>query len=129
MCVQLFTAFEEAILKLHACTLVSAIKSKMATISIETKYEEKSDFVFSSECFTLIIINIQLNELVKKLLKHLFIICELILTKYCRRQKEEEEREREWRREEKVRIREERRKEREYKRKLKVSLDKCGLFP
>ena len=34
-CVQFFTAFEEAVLKL--CSLVSALKSKMATISMETK--------------------------------------------------------------------------------------------
>ena len=32
MCVQLFTAFEEAVLKL--CTLVSALKSNMAAISM-----------------------------------------------------------------------------------------------
>ena len=36
MCLQLFTAFEEAVLKL-LCTLVSALKSKMAAISMETK--------------------------------------------------------------------------------------------
>ena len=45
MCVQLFTAFEEAVLKL-LCTLVSALKSKIATISVETKRGKKNYFVF-----------------------------------------------------------------------------------
>ena len=57
--VQLFTVFEEAVLK-----LVSALKSKMATISRETKHGEKIYFVFSPYFFILIIINVQLyNEM------------------------------------------------------------------
>ena len=39
MCVQYFTAFEVPVLKL--CTLVSALKSNMAAISMETNSGEK----------------------------------------------------------------------------------------
>ena len=54
MCVQLFTAFEEAVLKLYICSLVSALKFNLAAISMETNREKKYfDF------FILIIINIQ----------------------------------------------------------------------
>ena len=53
--VQLFTAFEEAVLKL----LVNALKSKMAVISMETKRGEKNILFFSPYFFILIIINVQ----------------------------------------------------------------------
>ena len=53
--VQLFTAFEEVVLKLYG-TLVSALRSNMAVISMETN--RGNDF-FSPYFFILILINIQ----------------------------------------------------------------------
>ena len=47
MCVQLFTAFEEAVLK-----WVSALKSNMAAISMETNRGKKFVLVFSPYLFT-----------------------------------------------------------------------------
>ena len=41
MFVQLFTAFEEAVLKLYVLYLGECLKSKMAAISMETKRREK----------------------------------------------------------------------------------------
>ena len=55
MCVQLFTAFEEAVLKV-ICTLVSALKSKMATIWNRSAGKK---IIFFSIFFILIIINVQ----------------------------------------------------------------------
>ena len=51
MCVQLFTAFEGAVLKLYVRTLVNALKSKIAAISMETKCGGKNYFVFFSIFF------------------------------------------------------------------------------
>ena len=55
MCVQLFTEFEEAVLKL-ICTLVSPLKANMAAISMETK---RGNFFFSPYFFIVIIISVQ----------------------------------------------------------------------
>ena len=60
MCVQLFTAFEEAVLiNKVICTLVSALKSKIATISMETKHGKFFILFSSPYFFILIIINVQ----------------------------------------------------------------------
>ena len=48
------------------CTLVSALNSKMAAVSMETKHGEKNYFVLSPYFFILIIINVQWNEWVEK---------------------------------------------------------------
>ena len=52
------TAFEEAVFKV-ICTLASALKSKMAAISMETKRGKKIILFFSPYFFILIIINVQ----------------------------------------------------------------------
>ena len=59
MCVQLFK-FEEATGFKVICTLASALKSKMATISMETKREKKIILIFSPYFFILII-----NDIIK----------------------------------------------------------------
>ena len=53
------------------CTLVSALKSKMATISMETKRGEKL-FCFFSIFLILIIINVKWNEWIEKWAKQFF---------------------------------------------------------
>ena len=63
MCVQLFTAFEEP--------LVSALRSKMAAISMETKRGKKIIF-FLSIFFILIKINVKWNEWIEKWAKQFF---------------------------------------------------------
>ena len=50
MCVQLFTAYEEAVLKLYV-PRGSAQKTKMGAISMETKRGKKNYFVFFSIFF------------------------------------------------------------------------------
>ena len=67
VCVHLnFTAFDEAVLKLYTCTLVSALKSNMAAISMETNRGKKIVVCFFAIFFVLIIINIQWNDWVGK---------------------------------------------------------------
>ena len=44
MCAQPFTAFEEDVLKLYICTLVCALKSKMAASSMEINTGKKFGF-------------------------------------------------------------------------------------
>ena len=51
------------------CTLVSALKSKMAAISMETK---RGKFFFFSIFFILIIINVKWNEWIEKWAKQFF---------------------------------------------------------
>ena len=65
MCVQLFTAFEEPVLRLYLlCTLVTALKSKMAVISIETKCGKKMILFFPPYFFILINHNKMYNEMI-----------------------------------------------------------------
>ena len=66
MCVHIFTAFEVSVLKLFLSNLVSALKSNMAAISMETNRMEKIILIFSLHIFILFIINIQWNEWVEK---------------------------------------------------------------
>ena len=59
MCVQRFTAFEVAVLKLHVCTLGGAITSNMAVISMEMNCEENSYLDLFSIFVILILLNTQ----------------------------------------------------------------------
>ena len=54
------------------CTLVSALKSKMAAISMETKRGKKIILFFSPYVFILIIINVKWNEWIEKWAKTFF---------------------------------------------------------
>ena len=54
------------------CTLVSALKSKMAAISMETKRGKKIILFFSPYFFILITINVKWNEWIEKWAKQFF---------------------------------------------------------
>ena len=51
MCVKLFTAFDVAVLKLYVPQVVSALKSNMVVISMETNRGKKICFDFFSMLF------------------------------------------------------------------------------